>query len=133
MEIANYVAEGGARVTPEQAESFRQRLPALRIKAAGIEIENLPHLSAQIELLAQVFEDVMDRRWLHLPFRAIGEAVFALNYVLKGADIIPDSVPRLGFTDDSSVIRAVLTRYEPDFKAFAESRGIAWGSVSARP
>jgi uncharacterized membrane protein YkvA (DUF1232 family) len=133
MEIANYVSDGGALVTPEQAESFRQRLPALRIKAAGINAEELPHLSAQVEFLAQVVEDVLDGRWHKLPFRALGEAIFALNYVLKGSDIIPDVVPALGFTDDSSVVRAVLTRFESDFRAFADARGIAWRSVSARP
>ncbi len=133
MEVANYVSEAGSLVTPEQAEAFRQRLPTLRIKAAGIEADEVPHLSSQVEFLAQVVEDTLDGRWLSLPYRALGEAIFALSYVLKADDIIPDAVPDLGFTDDSSVVRAVLTRFEADFKVFAEDRGIAWRTVSARP
>ena len=131
MEIANYVRDGGTKISPERAEAFRQQLPVLRLKAASIEAREVPHLPAQIEFLAQTLEDVLDGKCRHLPFAAIGETVFALGYALKGNDIIPDSFPGLGLQDDSSVIRAVLTRYEDSFRALAAERGVAWATISA--
>lgn len=40
----------------------------------------------------------------------LAEAGAALRYVLKGFDIIPDSVPGLGLTDDEWIVVRVLQR-----------------------
>ena len=40
----------------------------------------------------------------------LAEAGAALRYVLKGVDIIPDSVPGLGLADDEWIVRRVLQR-----------------------
>ena len=40
----------------------------------------------------------------------LAEAGAALRYVLKGVDIIPDSVPGLGLSDDEWIVGRVLQR-----------------------
>lgn len=40
----------------------------------------------------------------------LAEAGAALRYVLKGVDIIPDSVPGLGLADDEWIVARVLER-----------------------
>jgi len=40
----------------------------------------------------------------------LAEAGAALRYVLKGVDIIPDSVPGLGLADDEWIVSRVLQR-----------------------
>ena len=40
----------------------------------------------------------------------LAEAVVALNYVLKGIDLIPDTVPEIGMTDDARLVARVLAR-----------------------
>ena len=42
--------------------------------------------------------------------RHLAEAGAALRYVLKGIDIIPDSVPGLGLADDEWIVVRVLQR-----------------------
>ncbi len=42
--------------------------------------------------------------------RDLAEAGAALRYVLKGVDIIPDSVPGLGLADDEWMVTRVLKR-----------------------
>jgi hypothetical protein len=40
----------------------------------------------------------------------LAEAGVALAYLLKGVDLIPDSVPEIGLTDDARVVARVLDR-----------------------
>jgi len=40
----------------------------------------------------------------------VAEAVVALNYLLKGIDLIPDSIPEIGMTDDARLVARVLAR-----------------------
>lgn len=42
--------------------------------------------------------------------RDVAEAGVALNYLLKGIDIIPDSIPEIGMTDDARLVARVLAR-----------------------
>lgn len=40
----------------------------------------------------------------------LAEAGVALAYLLKGVDIIPDSIPEIGLTDDARVVARVIER-----------------------
>ena len=40
----------------------------------------------------------------------LAEAGVALSYLLKGVDIIPDSIPEIGLTDDARVVARVFAR-----------------------
>ncbi len=40
------------------------------------------------------------------------EAGVAVRYLLKGADLIPDSVPEIGFVDDARLVSRVVERNE---------------------
>ena len=40
----------------------------------------------------------------------LAEAGVALAYLLKGMDLIPDSIPEIGLTDDARVVARVLDR-----------------------
>lgn len=40
----------------------------------------------------------------------LAEAGIAANYILKGIDLIPDSIPEIGMTDDARILARVLER-----------------------
>ena len=40
----------------------------------------------------------------------LAEAGVAAYYILKGADIIPDSIPEIGLTDDARILARVFER-----------------------
>lgn len=50
---------------------------------------------------------------------ALREAGMAIRYLLKGMDLIPDSVPDVGFVDDAMVVAKVIER-NPEFGATSE-------------
>ncbi len=133
MEIINFVVKGSRAVTPRQAEKFRQSLPTLKIKVETIEAPDFPKLRRRLRLLIDLFEDVLDGEFIDLPYTAFAETAFALDYVLRGNDIIPDSVPGLGYADDASIVSAVFMRYEVQLAAYAAEKGMDWKDVSIDP
>jgi uncharacterized membrane protein YkvA (DUF1232 family) len=118
--IHEFVIRGGQTVTAGQMEAFRRKLPFLKVKAETINAPEFPHLKPQTNFLVRYAEDVLDGAYPCSDLQAIAETVFALNYLLKEVDIIPDSVPGIGLADDSMVLRAVLRGHESEFRAFAK-------------
>jgi uncharacterized membrane protein YkvA (DUF1232 family) len=128
--ILEFVIRGGQTVTAGQMDAFRRKLPFLKVKAETLDVPELPHLKRQTNFLVRYAEDVLDGEYPCSDLQAIAETVFALGYLLKEVDIIPDSVPGLGFADDSAVLRAVLRGHEDEFRAFARKADLDFKSVS---
>ncbi len=128
--IHEFVIRGGQTVTAGQMDAFRRKLPFLRVKAEMIDVPDFPHLKRQTNFLVRYAEDVLDGIYPCEDLTAITESVFALSYLLKEVDIIPDSVPHLGLADDSAVLRAVLKGHENEFRTFATKSELDFDSVT---
>ncbi|HEY5769001.1 MAG TPA: YkvA family protein [Terrimicrobium sp.] len=131
--IHEFVIRGGQAVTAGQMDAFRRKLPFLKIKAELLDEPDLPHLKPQTNFLVRYAEDVLDGAYPCSDLQAIAETVFALSYLLKEVDIIPDSVPHLGLADDSAVLRAVLMGHESEFRDFAMKGELDFDSVTTEP
>jgi uncharacterized membrane protein YkvA (DUF1232 family) len=70
-----------------------------------------------------------------LPFESEAEAAFALIYLNQEMDIVPDSLPEIGFIDDATFVALVLERNAPAFRLFAEGNDRDWDklAISERP
>lgn len=132
-EIAAYVNHGASLITPAIVERVLRELPRWKMEFTQISAPQFPHLVDQLELLANAVEDTADGAYKELPYYAMARAVFALMYVHKKVNIIPDSLPTLGWADDSSVVRAVLIQNEVAFAKYAATQGIDWARVTSRP
>ena len=128
--IHEFVMRGGQTVTAGQMDAFRRQLPFLKVKAEIMDVPELPHLKPQTNFLVRYAEDVLDGAYPCSDLQAITETVFALSYLLKEVDIIPDSVPHMGLADDSAVLRAVLIGHESEFRAFAKKCELDFDSVT---
>lgn len=131
-ELAEYIDFGVRKITAKTVESFREHLPQLQIKTVEIQAPNEPHLVQQIEFLTRYVEDCADNVWKDYPYITFAEALFALMYLLRGVDIIPDLIPDIGYADDSSLIRAVLSRSEAHFLAYAEANKLDWSKITTK-
>jgi uncharacterized membrane protein YkvA (DUF1232 family) len=128
--LHEFVIRGGQAITAGRMDAFKRELPLLKVKAETADTPALPHLRAQTLFLVRYAEDVLEGVYPCSDLTAIAETVFALDYLLKDVDIIPDSVPEKGLTDDSLVLRAVLASHQPEFLAFAEKSGLDFAAVS---
>ena len=131
-EIADFVNHGAAYITPAVVDGVLRELPLLKMEFTQINAPTYPHLVDQLEFLADAVEDVAEGVYKELPYVAFSRAVFALLYVHKKVNIIPDNVPVFGRADDSSVVRAVLIQNELTFAKYAGSQGIDWKQITSK-
>lgn len=132
-EIAKFVNNGAASITPGVAEKVLRQLPQWKLEFTQIHAPLFPHLVDQLEFLANAVEDAVEGAYKELPYEAIAQAVFALIYAHKKGGVIPDSVLSLGYADDSSVVRAVLIQNERAFAVYAGAQGIDWQRITSQP
>ena len=132
-EIADFVNHGACYITPVIVERVLRELPMWKVEFTQINEPKFPHLVDQLEFLANAVEDVAEGAYKDLPYFSFARAVFALMYVHKKVNIIPDMIPGFGRADDSSVVRAVLMQNEVAFARYAGSQGLDWAEVTSNP
>ena len=128
-EIAKFVNNGSASITPAIAEKVLRHLPQWKLEFTQINAPKFPHLVDQLEFLA----DAVEGAYKEMPYTALEQAVFALIYAHKKMGIIPESVLELGRADDSSVVRAVLIQNEKAFAIYAGTQGVDWRKITSQP
>lgn len=131
-EMSEYTRHGSSKITPRILKDLMHKLPLLKAEFTQIHAPRFPHLVDQLEFLADVVEDVIEEAYLDLPYEALAMASFALIYVHKQMDLIPDSVPEWGLLDDSLVVRAALLEHERDFQAYAAVQGFDWKKITTK-
>lgn len=132
-EIAKFVNNGSASITPGVAEKVLRQLPQWKLEFTQIHAPLFPHLVDQLEFLADAVEDVLEGAYKELPYSALAQALFALIYAHKKGGIIPDTVLSLGYADNSSVVRAVLIQNEKAFAIYAGTQGVSWQKITSQP
>src|SRR5664279_3978597 len=123
-EIVEFVNRGAGSITPAVVERMLRHLPQWKLEFTQIYEPLFPHLTDQLEFLANLVEDTAEGAYKDLPYNAFAQAVFALSYSHKKVGIIPDSVLNLGRADDSSVVRAVLITNEKAFAIYAADQDL---------
>src|ERR1039457_6628220 len=131
-EIAKFVHRGSAMITPQILKGVHKRLPFLKLKFTEFDDPAFPHLSEQLEFLADVVEDFAEGVEEDLPYATVVDATFALVYADRQADVIPAAFPETGRAGDSAVVRAVLLEHEKVLAAYAERHQMKWDSVSVK-
>lgn len=132
-EVSDFVQRGAAKMTPVDLERVYRNIPLLKLEFAEINDPHHPHLPEQLEFLADVIEDYAEGVVDDIPFVTIAQALFALIYAHRQVDLIPDSIPGMGKSDDSAIVRAVLIHNERYFARYAEQHGKQWQQVSIDP
>ncbi len=132
-DIAEFVHDNAARVSPKILQGIHAKLPQLKLEFAEIHAPKYPHLVDQLEFLADVIEDYAEDADGDIPYFVLAEACFALAYAHKQDDLIPNHVPEVGYADDSSVVRTVLIENEKVLSEYAKRHGLDWGEITTQP
>ena len=113
---ATYVLRRAAKMTPAQLWEVLDKRSEIEEVFAREEL--LAPLADDARTLFGVLEAVVAKSFTDLSFEDLSIAVFGLHYVLSPVDIIPDSVPEIGYADDAAVMEQttlllghVLERY----------------------
>jgi hypothetical protein len=92
--ISEYVEQCASLLTPEHLDEVRGELPTLNVQFAAISVRQFPHLQQQLKLLTDFLEDTAAGVFPAGSEASRKETAFALRYMAREADIIPDSVPQ---------------------------------------
>ena len=133
LEIANLVQRGTAAITPNILKGVHKKLPFLKLKFTELDDPAYPHLTDQLEFLADVVEDFAEGVEEDMPYAAVAASVFALLYAHRQLDVIPGALPENGQINDSPVVRAVLMEHEKVFAAYAERHRMKWDAITLEP
>jgi uncharacterized membrane protein YkvA (DUF1232 family) len=133
LETANLVHRGTAAITPNILKGVHKKLPFLKLKFTELDDPAFPHLTDQLEFLADVVEDFAEGVEDDLPYATVAASVFALLYAHRKLDVFPAALPEDGLADDSTVVRAVLAEHEKVFAAYAERHKMKWDAITVEP
>jgi uncharacterized membrane protein YkvA (DUF1232 family) len=131
--ISDYVEQGALLLSLEHLDEVRRELPILNLQFAAISVGQFPHLQTQLKLLTDFLEDTAAGVFPAGSEASRKETAFALRYMAKEGDIIPDSVPEIGYADDSLIVRTVLIRHQDVFRDYCRFRKIRWSKISFAP
>jgi uncharacterized membrane protein YkvA (DUF1232 family) len=120
QDLNQLILDGARRVTPLYLSRLVRQLADIRLVAT--QIDEFPHLADQVEFLTELIEDFHSGLNQDIPYTAIAEAAFALSYLRKGVDIIPDRIPDIGYADDAAIITTVFETYKEAFLKHLVSR-----------
>jgi uncharacterized membrane protein YkvA (DUF1232 family) len=116
--VTAFIAQGTSSLTLEQLETFPKRVPQLRRKLAQVKKNGHAELHATAERLLNYALAALEGHAVPFHPRTMFGAIFALTYLLKGYDAIPDSVPGIGMADDLIILRQVTKTHADILTAF---------------
>ena len=125
-ELFHLIEQRAAAIQRADLETLAVRLPELRASLQRYDCQNYPALPDQIEFLALLVEDTGAGLNGHLPFAVLAHTAFALNYLQREQDLIPDDVPGVGLLDDAMVVSLVLQRHQAFFQGHPRARKLRW-------
>ena len=112
--IMREARKASARLPPEEivagAESLLQ--DAKHATAPGFIIERLKKLQLMIDMLSDI-------DW-RLPHQEAKRVLNALAYFTEPEDLIPDTIPGLGFLDDAIMIELVVRELKHEIEAYED-------------
>lgn len=87
---------------------------------AEVQAESVPAFVRQrVDQLTNLIAMVRDEEW-NLASKERKNVVAALGYFAEPQDLIPDSVPVLGYIDDAIMIELVIGELKPELDAFID-------------
>ena len=110
ISIDEFLDDEASRFSAKDLFQLRRHIDGLHAKMQTEQARTHYDLVRGIELLIELLEspevkDCSDPLPKHL-----AEAGVAAAYILKGVDLIPDSIPEIGLTDDARILARVLER-----------------------
>jgi len=101
----------------DKIERFLQRLEK-KLKVIPIAGDRLANIPVMVSLLRSFFK----KEYTDIPIGSIIAITSALIYFVSPIDIVPDSIPFLGYIDDAAVVAVCWKLVESDVKEYVKWR-----------
>ena len=108
---SNYATATTLLNNVDEMERFLQRLEE-KMKIIPVVGEKL----AMVPVLASLIKSFVSKEYTDIPIGTIIAIIAALLYFVSPIDLVPDSIPVLGYFDDAAVVTACWMLVESDVK-----------------
>lgn len=102
---------------PDKVERFLQRLEKKlkKVPVAGSKLACIP-------IMVSLIRSYIKKEYTDIPIGTIIAILSALIYFVSPIDIIPDSIPAIGYFDDAAVVAVCWNFVESDVEEYIEWR-----------
>lgn len=101
----------------DKLEKFLQRLEK-KLKIIPIAGDKL----AVVPVMVSLLKNYVKKEYTDIPIGTIIAIISALTYFLSPIDLVPDSIPVLGYFDDAAVVAACWKLVQSDVDEYVEWR-----------
>jgi uncharacterized membrane protein YkvA (DUF1232 family) len=126
IDLSQFVEQGGCLVGQERIGEMHHDLAEIQAKVSALRDQN-PRLARRLEF----FEKIVAAKPDGIPEKARNEIVFALLYAAAEADLIPDVIPEIGYSDDAAITELVLWRHADFFERYCAAHQIEWAGLKS--
>lgn len=124
INLDRFVEQGGRLLGREEAEGLRGDLAMPQEKIAAVSKDH-PRLGRQLGFLANLI--ALNPK--HLPDAARNETAFVLLYAVNENDMMPDSIPAVGYLDDAAIADVVFTRHAEILQRHCIAHSLDWAAL----
>lgn len=110
---SNYATATTLLNNVDEIERFLQRLEE-KMKIVPVVGEKL----AMVPVLASLIKNFVSKEYTDIPIGTIIAIIAALLYFVSPIDLVPDSIPVLGYFDDAAVVTVCWKMVESDVKEY---------------
>lgn len=110
---SNYATATTLLNNVDEMERFLQRLEE-KMKIVPVVGEKL----AMVPVLASLIKSFVSKEYTDIPIGTIIAIIAALLYFVSPIDLVPDSIPVLGYFDDAAVVAVCWKMVESDVKEY---------------
>ena len=110
ISIDEFIATERVSVTSKSLLKLVDLIPNLRAKMETEQARAHYDLIQGVEILISILQSTEVTKSSDPLPPHLAEAGVAAYYILKGVDIIPDSIPEIGLTDDARILARVFER-----------------------
>ena len=110
---SNYATATTLLNNVDEIERFLQRLEE-KMKIVPVVGEKL----AMVPVLASLIKSFVSKEYTDIPIGTIIAIIAALLYFVSPIDLVPDSIPVLGYFDDAAVVAVCWKMVESDVKEY---------------
>lgn len=126
-----FISTGAGQLSLRTLHELASHLPTARLEFEKLAAGGFPRAARQLGLLADLLCAYVETGDGDCPAQTALEAAFAIRYLERKVDLIPDMLGPLGFTDDAAVVDTVVARNAAELERFAKARGMDWTGLAA--
>jgi|WetSurMetagenome_2_1015567.scaffolds.fasta_scaffold224418_2 uncharacterized membrane protein YkvA (DUF1232 family) len=125
LELLEKVKKESSVISSKDVDLLLSKEKQLEKKTGNINLKIFLKLIRQIKIAFQIIKEYKNRTYTDIPWKTIGLLVVAIIYFFNPFDILPDTIPVLGFTDDTAVVAVVFTALRKDILKYCSWKGIS--------